>query len=1018
MQRFHRFARLFNIEPGEEHLIGSLILLYFITALGFVFVQSMAFGVFLAEYGPQGLPYSYIVNAVLASLVAVLYIKLGERISFSALLRLNLIFLGACSFLAWLGLISSFSHEVSFLLPLLFQIVANLGSLAVWTLAGRILNFQQAKRLFPLLGVGLWLANIMGGLLVAPLVTWMGTINLLLLAVASFGSALLVLRIIDNNYLQEITPGSEVQRTAGTSERSIGLFRNRYILLIFSYVVIWWIAFFFLDNIFSDRAAAQFPDVNGLTAFMGQLLSFTGILALIFSTFLSSRIIGRFGLRAGLISEVMIVTFIFGLLVITGSLGEGITAVFILAALAKLVTVALGFSLSQSAYAIVFQPLPTNLRTRAQAAADGVFQPIASGLAGIALLALTLGLKFDYLKLSYVYLGLGIGLLVVIWMLSKSYVSALTEAITKRRLGESPEVLADPATLSLLQSRLHDPHPGIALYALTKLEALDRETVFSELPNLIRHPAPEVRREALIRVEKLKLRALLSEIQNQLAVERNPSAREAALRALGALRNGETFSPLLVALSETDAPTLRGALIGLLKYGKESAAEQKLNELLASTSSHDRTLAIEVLGEVKRREYYPHLIAACDSPATSRAAGLALASIGTDALPEIEIAFSQSDAPPQRLLTLAKTLGRIGGGQSQTILLSRLSTPNEELRSQILNALSQNGYRTKDTSDIQRAVKAEVERAAWVCAAQVDLSAEDKAALLQEALEESLGQIRDRALLFLSFIFNGDSIRRAREAFLFGSTTQLSYALEIMDTQLPSDWKAWLMPLLEELSPQTRSQRWAAVFPQAKQTAEERLCAILDDNDFSSWVRACAGYTYAHLFPADRKGDPAMLSTVEKVLILKTVSMFSQTPDDVLADVANLLEEMEIQADEAIFKKGAPGDSMYIIVDGKVRVHTEERLLNYLGESDVFGEMALLDPEPRLASVTTVEPTRLFRLDQPSFYQLMAERPEVATGIVRVLTRLLRDRVRDLSQLQVRVKELEQVSRQQETTTI
>lgn len=161
-----------------------------------------------------------------------------------------------------------------------------------------------------------------------------------------------------------------------------------------------------------------------------------------------------------------------------------------------------------------------------------------------------------------------------------------------------------------------------------------------------------------------------------------------------------------------------------------------------------------------------------------------------------------------------------------------------------------------------------------------------------------------------------------------------------------------------------------------------------------------------------------MLSTVEKVLILKTVSMFSQTPDDVLADVANLLEEMEIQADEVIFKKGAPGDSMYIIVDGKVRVHTEERLLNYLGESDVFGEMALLDPEPRLASVTTVEPTRLFRLDQPSFYQLMAERPEVATGIVRVLTRLLRDRVRDLSQLQVRVKELEQVSRQQETTTI
>jgi CRP-like cAMP-binding protein len=119
---------------------------------------------------------------------------------------------------------------------------------------------------------------------------------------------------------------------------------------------------------------------------------------------------------------------------------------------------------------------------------------------------------------------------------------------------------------------------------------------------------------------------------------------------------------------------------------------------------------------------------------------------------------------------------------------------------------------------------------------------------------------------------------------------------------------------------------------------------------------------------------------------------------------------MEVPENEMIFKKGEPGDSMYIIVDGKVRVHTDERLLNYLGESDVFGEMALLDPEPRLASVTTIEPTRLFRLDQSPFYQLMAERPEVATGIIRVLTRLLRDRVRDLSQLDSRLKEFERAS--------
>jgi len=149
-----------------------------------------------------------------------------------------------------------------------------------------------------------------------------------------------------------------------------------------------------------------------------------------------------------------------------------------------------------------------------------------------------------------------------------------------------------------------------------------------------------------------------------------------------------------------------------------------------------------------------------------------------------------------------------------------------------------------------------------------------------------------------------------------------------------------------------------------------------------------------------------MLSTIEKVLILKTVSIFSQTPDNVLADVADLVEEVDVSENETICREGDEADSMYVIVDGKVRVHNGERLLNYLGERDVFGEMALLDPEPRLASVTAVEETRLFRLDRAPFYALMEERPEVATGIIHVLTGHLRNRVRDIAQMNERIKVL------------
>ncbi|MBK8418792.1 Npt1/Npt2 family nucleotide transporter [Candidatus Villigracilis saccharophilus] len=996
---FQRFTGFFNIEPGEERLVGLLVLLYFILALGFVFVQSMAFGVFLSEYGVKGLPYSYIAIAIFASLVAMFYIRLGGRVSFSKLLFINLIFLACTSLLIWFALKSPLYHITAFILPLWFQIVLNLGNLAVWPLAGSLFDFRQGKRLFPLLGAGNWLANIIGGLFIPALVKTVGATNLMLLAGFSFGAALFILRILTHTYLQPKTDAPKAaQRTARPAKPQTGIFKDRYVLLIFAYTVLWWVAFFFVDNIFYDRAFAQYPDANQLTAFIGRLLSIIGIVALISSTVLTSRVIARFGLRVGLLAMPLLVILSLGMLALSGSLGASLFMVFAVGAFAKLSNVAFGFSTSQSANAIVYQSLPDTMRGRVQTIAEGIVQPIAVGLAGISLLALTAGLKFSYIGLAYVFVGLGVAWLIVIFLLSGNYVRALTRVITKRRLGDDANVLADPASVSLLQSRLQDAHAGVVIYAMNKLEVLDVLSLTPELRSLIQHPAPEVRREAFVRVENLKLKSMLRDVQNQLAVETFPAVKESALRALGAI--AEDKSQLTSALNETDVNSLRGALIGLLKCGNEPSAEQKLNHLLAASSNADRNLAIEVMGSVNRRDYYSQLISACDSPQTSRAAGLALIAIGAEALPEIESAFGEKDAPRQRLLTLARVLGHIGGVRSQNILLSRISESDSEVRSKILNALSHSGYRTKDTAMIQGVVKTEVEQAAWISTTQVDIRDSAETLLLQAALTQFHVQIRNRVLLLLSFTFDGDSIRRVREALTVGTSTQASYALEIMDVQLPADWKKLIMPLLENLAPLERSQQLGSFFPQTKRDRAERLIELIENHNLPEWVRACAVY-------AAKKGDPAMLSNVEKVLILKSVAMFSHTPDNVLADVADLLEELDISENETIFEKGDTGDSMYVILDGKVRVHDGERLLNYLGERDVFGEMALLDPEPRLASVTAVEATRLFRLDQAPFFELMEERPEVATGIIRVLTGRLRDRVRDIGQLNARIKELE-----------
>ena len=142
-----------------------------------------------------------------------------------------------------------------------------------------------------------------------------------------------------------------------------------------------------------------------------------------------------------------------------------------------------------------------------------------------------------------------------------------------------------------------------------------------------------------------------------------------------------------------------------------------------------------------------------------------------------------------------------------------------------------------------------------------------------------------------------------------------------------------------------------------------------------------------------------MLLTIEKVIILKSISFFSQIPDEILAEVAANLEEVEIAAGETLFEKGDYGDSMYIIVKGEVRVHDGTHTLNHLGDRDIFGEMAILDPAPRVASVTAVTDTQLLRLDQELLRELMREWVEVAEGIIQVLSQHLRGRVEDLRDL-------------------
>ena len=139
-------------------------------------------------------------------------------------------------------------------------------------------------------------------------------------------------------------------------------------------------------------------------------------------------------------------------------------------------------------------------------------------------------------------------------------------------------------------------------------------------------------------------------------------------------------------------------------------------------------------------------------------------------------------------------------------------------------------------------------------------------------------------------------------------------------------------------------------------------------------------------------------AATEWIPILRGVGLFAGISDDTLSNLASLLQVSHAEAETTIFCKGDPGDCLYVIAEGRVRVHDGDMILNTLGPAEVFGEMAMLDAEPRAASVTAMEPTRLLRLEQARFYDLMRSHPEVARGVIRVLSLRLRNRLQDMAQ--------------------
>ena len=132
------------------------------------------------------------------------------------------------------------------------------------------------------------------------------------------------------------------------------------------------------------------------------------------------------------------------------------------------------------------------------------------------------------------------------------------------------------------------------------------------------------------------------------------------------------------------------------------------------------------------------------------------------------------------------------------------------------------------------------------------------------------------------------------------------------------------------------------------------------------------------------------LTTIEKVIFLKSVDIFEHATIEQLGRIAGLTEEVHFKPGEIIFEEGQPGDAFYLLLSGQVLIERNGNTLREMKEKEAFGTLEVLDFHPRAVTAKAVDQVRALKLNGQEFHDLLSLDIEMVEAVFRMLCGLIR----------------------------
>ncbi len=878
-----------------------------------------------------------------------------------------------------------------------------------WTFSGDYFDTLASKRLVPLFTIGSSFGGVLGGTLAAAASRGLSPIALVAAWALLLAASALLLRFARRPLRRwgplELDEADEtsVANLRGAMRHLGGSPLARWMFVASLGMVL---TLFLAQYLYSDVFARSFATPQALATFFGVYLAVTNVAEIAIEVALTPLLIRRLGVPASNLVHPVLMLASFAGLALRFDFGAAIAT--------RVTRELLDNALATPVRSLLYNAMPLQLRGRMRAFLEGIVVYAGMSIAGLVLLA------FERPDPRWLCLAGGVAALVYLGAnlgARRAYLGSLVTQLRAGRLdladvngeigGWEATRLAEMWEQLLLEE---GPRPSRSLLQL--VPALAARGVVAPLVRAASHPNPDVRRSSLNALVAAGGDVALGPVALALD-DSDAGVRLVALRALTRLRPDPEFvaarvrdrlddpDPLVRSEAAQQAgETGLGILAGMIASANPEIAKAALGvapaSLLpcvlerASDTGADpaiRAAALESLARIT-----PEAPFACaellekladPDPRMRRAIVLLLANQEEEeAL--TGIAGALADRSPEVQFSAESVLVSLGDAAIDAVL-PMLRADRERAIESALRVISASGAkRTRAllTAELQhRACRL------WYHEVGLERLPADEtlgARFLRTAHADAVGRNRRLAFRILELLENPRIIRRVEKALLLGGGRARADALEVL-SNLGDRESAGLLVLMHESGPLEEKFRSLTTRIEIPDSAEALVAASLHDE--VGWIRLAAR--------AIGGTGSAEEDIMERLLALKQVPLFATLSLDQLEAVHQITRERSFLPGEVIMREGDPGGELYLLLAGTVRVWKNHGTpnatpLSTLAAVTYFGEMAILDDEPRSATVIAVERARLLSLDGRNLKDLVHQMPEIAFEIFRVLTSRVR----------------------------